>query len=151
MRATYPAWFATRWLPLALRPLSAARRQRLPRFGTISSFGPSPGQTDLEAQLDEICTSYPDSITRALAFITCNVAVRRQILDVSQGFVPLLVRGEDTDLGLQLALRGARFAYESEAEAIHLFSGWTSTPENDQDAFEAPESRRPLVFGAWQD
>lgn len=109
-----------------------------------SSLGPLPNQADLEAQLDEVCARYPESLTRALAFITSNVAVRRDLLCSSQGFVPLLVRGEDTDLGLQLALRGARFAYDSEAEAIHLFSNWTGTSENHQDALAALVTRHPF-------
>jgi len=43
---------------------------------------------ELEAQLEAVCRDYPRSLTRALAFITSNVAVRREVLAKTQGLCP---------------------------------------------------------------
>ncbi len=110
-----------------------------------SVLGPLPGQTQLEAQLEEICVDHPRSLTRALAFITSNVGVRREALLATRGFAPLLPSGEDTDLGLQLAERGARFAYEPRAEAIHPFVRLTTNPEQLASAFQTLLMRHPFT------
>src|SRR4029077_20584936 len=110
---------------------------------TKSILGPLPGQTELEAQLEEVCADYPGSLTRALAFITSNVAVRRELLYATQGFRTLLSRGEDTDLGIRLAQRGARFAYAARAEAIHPFYKMGSPDEN-WHAFNTLITRYPF-------
>lgn len=110
-----------------------------------SHFGPMPNQTELEVELEAVCRDYPHSLTRALAFITSNVAVRREVLAATQGFMPLLARGEDTELGLQLAERGARFVYDRTAEAIHPFiKSSAATSDEQQIALEALLTRHPF-------
>lgn len=110
-----------------------------------SRLGPLPNQMELEAQIGDVCTRYPRSLTRALAFITSNVAVRRAVLAATRGFLPLLARGEDTELGLQLAERGARFVYERRAEAIHMFTNWTASAESQQNTLDALIARHPFT------
>jgi GT2 family glycosyltransferase len=86
-----------------------------------SQPGQVPTQSRFEEQIEEVCRLHPKALIRAIAFITSNVAVTRAALLKTDGFVPLLSRGEDTDLGMQLAERGARFGFEPAAIAIHPF------------------------------
>jgi GT2 family glycosyltransferase len=84
--------------------------------------GPSVLKERLEREIELVCRAFPSALTRALAFITSNVAVCRITLDRTDGFSPWLERGEDTELGLRLARLGARFSYVPEAEAVHPFT-----------------------------
>ena len=106
---------------------------------------PVVSQARLERDVEVICRDYPGSLTRALAFITSNVAVRAEAFAATRGFFPGLSRFEDTDLGLQLAQLGARFAYDPTAEAIHPFDVVAATPQEHRDAFTALVSRHPYI------
>jgi glycosyltransferase involved in cell wall biosynthesis len=117
---------------------------------TKSILGQLPGQTELEVQIEEVCTDYPGSLTSALAFITSNVAVRRELLCATHGFRPLLARGEDTDLGIRLAQRGARFAYAEGAEAIHPLYEMGGRVDEYRHTFDTIITRYPFkVVALW--
>jgi GT2 family glycosyltransferase len=129
------ARLAGRWNPKELFARDANRDFAKLRNGC--TLGQIPTQEWLERDIEEVCRNYPQTLTRALAFITSNVAVRRAALENTHGFLPLLARGEDTELGLQLARAGARFAYAADAEAIHPFSGYGGSAEESTSSFEA--------------
>ena len=80
---------------------------------------PEPAMASLEHGIEQVCRAYPDALTRALAFITSNVALSRAAFVKAGPFCRWMRRGEDTELGIRLAAQGARFGYLAEAEAIH--------------------------------
>ena len=106
---------------------------------------PTPGQATVEREVAEVCRRFPDALTRALAFVTSNVAVRAKALSETRGFLPLLARGEDTELGLQLATAGKKFEYATDAEAIHPFEGFTGTSEENDYTREACITLYPMM------
>lgn len=112
---------------------------------------PEPVKEALEREVELVCAQTSLALTRALAFITSNVAVSRSAFAGTTGFSRWLRRAEDTDLGIQLARRGARFAYLREAEAIHPF--FALPKEEVQEAWPILFLRHPytvlLLWVAW--
>lgn len=94
------------------------------------SMYPSFAMEKFEAQLPAVCQQYPQSLLCAYSFITSNVAVRRSLLERTNGFDLGMHRGEDTELGVRLWELGARFGFASQARAYHLFHTGQSDRSN---------------------
>jgi len=88
-----------------------------------SSVGPyrSPIFEKFEGELQTLCQTYPQSVLCAYSFMTSNVAVRRNLLEWTNGFDSFLRRGEDTDLGIRIWELGSHFAYAEGAAAYHQY------------------------------
>ncbi|MFZ6030189.1 MAG: glycosyltransferase [Chloroflexota bacterium] len=98
----------------------AVQFERLHAQARLSMY-PSFAMEKFETQLRDVCRQYPNSLLCAYAFITSNVAVRRSLLERTNGFDPGMRRGEDTELGVRLWELGARFGFAGQARAYHLF------------------------------
>lgn len=72
-----------------------------------------------ELEVRQICVQKPKSILCAYSFVGANIAVRRKLLEETNGFDQFLRRAEDTDLGIRLLEAGARFGFASGANAYH--------------------------------
>jgi GT2 family glycosyltransferase len=110
------------------------------RLWTHGAAGDARG---FEEQIDELCRDHPRALARAFAFVGSNVAVRRAALAQTTGFFPGFARHDDVDVGLQLALRGARFACEPRAETVELMRA--ADTSDDRADFEALLTRHPFV------
>jgi glycosyltransferase involved in cell wall biosynthesis len=97
----------------------AAQFRGLGRYATLGQY--TGTTTTFELELRELCSRWPTSLISAYSVITSNVGVRRQLLDQTTGFDPMVQRGEDTELGLRLWELGARFGFAERAVAYHLF------------------------------
>jgi len=106
---------------------------------------PFPLQAQIEHELPLVCERHPTSRTRALAFITSNVAVTRAALDRTTGFYPFLARSEDTELGLQLAQLGAQFSYAAEAEILNSYRRFDPRAPGLDEQFQTLVLRHPYT------
>jgi glycosyltransferase involved in cell wall biosynthesis len=80
---------------------------------------PQPVWARWECFLRDLVRERPDSLLCGYAFVGSNVAVRRSLLEATNGFDLFLPRGEDTDLGIRLFNQGARFQFADDAIAYH--------------------------------
>lgn len=89
----------------------------LPRAHPGRHRGPIFGA--LERELPRWCERDPQPVLVAYCAQASNLAVRRQALERTAGFNTCLHQLGDIELGIRLWETGARFAYSSEAYAVH--------------------------------
>lgn len=139
-----------RCLDLRSSPAGASGSFESARRASFAGQLASPMHDRLEQDLELVCARHPRSRTRALAFITSNVAVTAEALRRVGGFDPFLPRCEDTDLGLRLVDDEARFAYLADAEIVHLFERMDPRAPPLDESLQALFGRHPrLVVLAW--
>lgn len=113
--------------------------------------GPGHAAARLEREIAEVCDRYPTALTRALAFVAPNVGVSRRLLESTRGLSGFAPGVETLDLGVRLALCGAKFRVAPDVHSLQLFRPAQEPRRALEDEFRATILRHPLFqLIAWQ-
>lgn len=95
-------------------------KEQFPELDNYLLLAEASKENRLEREVREVYQIYPDSLLCCAAFSSSNVAVDRDFLIATKGFLPGLTDLADVEMGLQLWEAGARFGFADGASCYHI-------------------------------